>query len=830
MDTEKAIEELLSKMTLHEKVVCCHATTKFTAGGVGRLGIPALAMSDGPHGVREEICADSWDSVGGDKDYATYLPPASALASTWSRECAAKFGTVLGSEARERGKDVILGPGMNIVRTPLCGRNFEYFSEDPLLAGKLSAEEIRNIQENGTAACAKHFALNSQEMCRTTVDARCDERTLREIYLPAFELAVKEGGCLTVMGAYNRYNGQYCCQNDRLLNGILKGDWGFRYAVVSDWNGVHDTMEAARGGMEIEMGTYRPWNEYYLADDFEKAVAEGSVDLAVLDDKVRRILRVMFEVGLLGEKSRPAGERNTPRNCGYAQDIAEEAAVLLKNDCQLLPLDKTKVKKLLVVGDNATRKHHYGGQSSAIKCRYEVTPLEGLKNFLKGSDVEIGYFRGYPSSGAGGEVIPNELMGLTDEGAGTRGWICRIFDNHWRKGEPVCVLPMTSPEFDPEKMLPDSLKGKDYGVSIEGFLTPKETADWTFYLQGNSQSFLAVPPVNWIEVCKSEDDVAGSVTRTLQAGQTYRLVILVNIYVDLPVYPVKLTANVCAVGQACAHVDDSALLKAAGEVDAVLFFGGLSHTYDSEESDRKDMRLPDGQNELIESLAKINRKMAVVMVSGSPVEMPWVERVPAIVQMWYAGQEGGHAMARILFGEVSPSGKLPVTFPKNYGDTPTGRNGDYQEDVCNYKEGVLVGYRHYDYFGIEPLFPFGHGLSYTTFKVEEPVLVSQDKEGNVVCSCQVVNTGDRSGKCVVQLYVEAPKDAEVIRPVRELREFAKTSLLAPGDTEKLTFKLTPRAWQYFHPVTRQWTRTPGEYKIQFAFSSREMQKSLAIRF
>lgn len=830
MDAEKAIEELLSQMTLHEKVVCCHAATKFTSGGVERLGIPGISMSDGPHGVREEIRADCWDAVGGDADFSTYLPPASALAATWSRECAAKFGTVLGSEARDRRKDIILGPGVNIVRTPLCGRNFEYFSEDPVVAGKLSAVEIRNIQENGTAACVKHFALNSQELCRTTVNARCDERTLREIYLPAFEMAVKEGRALAVMGAYNLYNGQYCCQNDRLLNGILKGEWGFRYAVVSDWNGVHGTMEAARGGLDVEMGTSRPWNEYFLADDFEKALEDGAIDMAVVDDKVRRILRVMFEVGLLGDKARPAGERNTPRNCRYAQDIAEEAAVLLKNDRQFLPLDKSKVRKILVVGDNATRKHHYGGQSSAIKCRYEVTPLEGLEKYLKDSGVEIEYFRGYPSNGTCGERIPNELMGLTDAGAGIRGWLCKIYDNHWRKGEPVCVLPMDSPEFNPEQMLPDSLKGKDYGVMLEGYLTPRETADWTFYLQGNSQSCLAVPPVDWIGVCKSEDDITGGVIQTLQAGQTYHLLIPVRIYVDMPMYPVKLTAKIRAVGQEASHADNSALMKAAKEADAVLFFGGLSHTYDSEGADRKDMRLPDGQNELIKALAEVNRKLAVVMLSGSPVEMPWVDQVPAIVQMWFAGQEGGQAIAKVLFGDVNPSGKLPVTFPKAYGDTPTGRNGDYQEAVCDYKEGVLVGYRHYDYYGIEPLFPFGHGLSYTTFEVSEPAIVSQGEDGTVTCSCKVVNTGSRSGKCVVQLYVEAPKSDDVIRPLRELREFAKTAELAPGATETLTFRLAPRAWQYFHPVTRQWTRTPGEYRIRFAFSSRELKKSLAIRF
>ena len=310
---EQQIQALLEKMTPAEKVNMCHAVTKFTSGGVPRLGIPPLSMSDGPHGVREEIAADSWDAVGGDQDYATYLPTGTALAATWSRECARLFGEVLGSEARDRGKDVILGPGVNMVRSPLCGRNFEYYGEDPYQAGELAAESIQGIQSQGTAACVKHFALNSQELRRHDVNATCSERALRELYLPAFESAVIRGGAMTLMGAYNRFRGQKCCQNDYLLNQILKKEWGFDGVVISDWAGVTDTFEAARNGMDIEMGTGEEYCNYHLADPFLRAVENGEIEMAVLDDKVRRILRLMFRLGMIGDGNpRPAGERNTP--------------------------------------------------------------------------------------------------------------------------------------------------------------------------------------------------------------------------------------------------------------------------------------------------------------------------------------------------------------------------------------------------------------------------------------------------------------------------------------------------------------------------------------
>ncbi|MBN2713956.1 MAG: glycoside hydrolase family 3 protein, partial [Planctomycetes bacterium] len=384
------IDELLGKMTVAEKVFLCHASTKFSVKGIERLGIPDIVMSDGPHGVRREISLDSWDPVDTDEDFSTYLPTGTALAATWNTEMARLHGEVLGAESRERGKDIILGPGFNIVRSPICGRNFEYYSEDPCHISKLVPHAVKGAQSQGVAACAKHYALNSQEKNRSGVNALASERALREIYLPGFEAAVVEGEVLTVMGSYNKFRGQWCCQNDYLLNKILKDEWGFKGATVSDWNGVHDTYEAAYCGMDIEMGTALPYEKYYLAKPFEEAIERGEIDVEVVDDKVRRILHVLFEIGAIGEKknSRPAGERNTDKHHEACRTIAREAMVLLKNEGGVLPLDPAKLKKVLVVGDNAVVRHHSGGQSSAVKALYEITPLEGITNVL-GDGVEV---------------------------------------------------------------------------------------------------------------------------------------------------------------------------------------------------------------------------------------------------------------------------------------------------------------------------------------------------------------------------------------------------------------------------------------------------------
>lgn len=820
---EKQIQALLEEMTPAEKVNMCHAVTKFTSGGVPRLGIPPLSMSDGPHGVREEIAADSWDAVGGDQDYATYLPTGTALAATWNRECARLFGEVLGAEARDRGKDVILGPGVNMVRSPLCGRNFEYYGEDPYQAGELAAEAIQGIQSQGTAACVKHFALNSQELRRHEVNATCSERALRELYLPAFESAVVKGGAMTLMGAYNRFRGQKCCQNDYLLNQILKKEWGFDGVVISDWAGVTDTFEAARNGMDIEMGTGEEYHNYYLADPFLRAVENGEIEMAVLDDKVRRILRLMFRLGVIGDGSRrPAGERNTPAHQAAARAIASEAITLLKNEKSLLPLDAGKIRRLLVVGDNADCRHHFGGHSSAVKALYEVTPLEGLKRLLEGAGVEIRSFRGYPVGSGAGLPIPSSLMGIVDAGAGTRGWSCEIYDNHRRIGEPVRSLPLESPEFDPAKDLPEELRGKDFGVMIKGVLTPKKSEAWTFVLDGCSQACLGCEGVNFVENCKSEENVCGTATLPLEAGRSYKLEIPVNLHVGMPIYPVRLTAVPGGVG--AADVKDEELFAAAREADAVLFFGGLNHTFDAEGSDRKDMALHDGQNELISALAGINPRLAVVLVGGSPVEMPWIDEVPAVVQMWYAGMEAGNAIADVLFGRVNPSGKLPFTFPKRLADSPAHALDDYQPLICHYAEDLLMGYRWFDTKQIEPLFPFGHGLSYTAFEYGEPVVETDGDE--VVLRMKLANVGSRSGRETVQLYIAPPKSA-FLRPAQELKGFAKVAL-EPGESREVEIRLNARSFAIYHLDKREWFVEPGRYLLRLGASSRDIRREIAV--
>ena len=812
----RQVEALLKQLTLAEKIRLCHAVTKFSSGGVKRLGIPALTMSDGPHGVREEIAANSWDAAGRLDDFATYLPTGTALAATWSEECAEKFGNVLGAEARKRGKDVILGPGVNLARTPLCGRNFEYYGEDPYLAGKMAASMIRAVQSQGTAACVKHFALNSQELRRHEVEARCDERTLRELYLPAFEIAVKEGDVMAVMGAYNLFRGQHCCQNETLLNSILKREWGFDGVTISDWAGVHDTLEAARGGMDIEMGTNAPYSDYYLADPLKKAVERGIVEPSVIDDKARRILRMMFRLGILGDTPRPKGKLNAPEHQAAAKDIALEAITLLKNRGNLLPLQPKKLKKLLVVGDNAVRQHHFGGQSSAVKALYEITPLEGIKNLLKDTPVEVEFFRGYPTS-TGSAPIPTRLLSIADPGAGTRGWKCEIYDNHNRRGTPVAVLPLESAEFDPERDLPQELKGKDYGVKMKTTLTPDKSEIWEFSLDGISQANLSCCGVNWVDNCKSEENCRGISRVELVAGESYDLEIQINLHVNIPVYPVRLGVRY---GDDLNNSEiDSSLRKAAETADAILFFGGLDHTADVEGGDRKDMELHGGQNELIAELAAINSRIAVVLVGGSPVEMPWAGKVRSIVQMWYAGMECGNAIAEILFGKVCPSGKLPMTFPKKLADSPAHALGDYAPLVCNYSEGLMMGYRWFDAKKSDVLFCFGHGLSYTQFEYSEMEI--SEKNGEILVSVNVSNIGIKKGAETVQLYV-APPQCRFVRPPQELKGFKKCKL-APGKSKKVTFTLDFRSFAYYNPEIGDWEAAPGKYEIRLGSSSRDIR-------
>jgi len=691
---EARVDDLLPRLTLEEKVSMVHAESTFSVPGVPRLGIPKLWMDDGPMGVRAEV-GEGFRRLDRTDDFATALPATLGLAATFDTDLAAAYGTVIGQEAKQRGKNIMLGPSLNIQRTPLCGRNFEYMGEDPFLTSRMAVNYIRGEQAQGVGSSAKHFAANNQEVQRGSIDVEMDERTLREIYLPAFRAAVEEADVLTVMGAYNLFRGQHCCENAYLLNTVLKGEWGFRGLVMSDWGGVHSTELAALNGMDMEMGSRPPYSGNYLANPFLAGLKSGRFPISVLDDKVRRHLSVMFRLNLIRDPSLPAappaatGEVSTREHRDVARRVAEASIVLLKND-RLLPLAVAGLKTIAVIGANADAKFAGGGGAATIKARYEITALEGITS-RAGSGVKIIYAAGYTAP-RGGRDRP--------------------------------------------------------GVSVP------------------------IPP----------DDT----------------------------------------GLAAAAV------TAAKSADVVIFVGGLNHEggYDREASDRPDLKLPAGQDDLLQKIVAANPRTAVVFMGGGAVEMgPWLAQVPALLYAWYPGMEGGTALARVLFGDVNPSGRLPCTFPKKLADSPAHALNAYPgvNGTVRYVEGLFVGYRWYDSKQIEPLFPFGFGLSYTRYSYEN-LKVSEvpGTDGpHVAVEFELANTGSREGAEVAQIYVEQVQPS-LPRPAKELKGFRKISL-QPGARQRVTLTLDRRALAFYDPERKGWVAESGDFKILVGASSRDIR-------
>ncbi|MBW3089721.1 beta-glucosidase [Bifidobacterium miconisargentati] len=689
---------LLAELTLDEKIDMIHAAGLFRTEGVPRLGIPPFKMDDGPMGPREELHNDNWAPLYNTRDRVTYLPSGSAVASTWNRDLAHKAGQVLGAEARGRGKDVILGPSINIKRSPLCGRNFEYMSEDPYLTGEQGVAFIQGVQESDVAACAKHYAANSQETDRLEVDETISERALREIYLPAFEDAVKRGGVLSLMGAYNLVNGEQCCESGRLLDDILRGEWGFRGFVVSDWSAVKRTVASARVGLDVEMSVTPNFDEYYFANPLRKAMAAGEVSETDIDVKVERVLAVMDALHMLpdtdadsagdsaGDRpARKAGSYATLAHAQAALDVARESIVLLKNDADesgrtLLPLDERSLRRVLVVGANADRIHSNGGGSAVIKALHEVTPILGLNGQL-GGNVEIEYALGYDAK----QVVQ---------------------DDSWQE--------------------------------------------------------------------ESLENSVGSATDDAERA---------------------------------AHLREEAVTLAreyAAAGDPVIFVGGLDHEHDLEGRDRETIALPYGQDELISTLLDVAPDTILVFVAGSPVAMPWADHARAIVWNWYNGTESGTALAETLLGRVNPSGHLPETFPIALEDSPAHSIGTFGPGLhVRYDEDIYVGYRYFSTRGVPVRFPFGHGLSYTTFAYAD--LDVRRVDGDVRIAFTVTNTGKRAGKAVPQVYFGLEGTGED-RPAKELRGFAKVTL-EPGESRQVELVL-PAA-----KALRYWSNETGEYAL-----------------
>lgn len=691
LSMEERIRFLLENMTLEEKIGMIHGAQLFQTKGVERLNIPPLVMSDGPMGVRQEFEPASWAARGLSDDYVTYLPCNSALASTWNRKLAHEIGSVLGEEARGRGKDVILAPGINIKRSPLCGRNFEYFSEDPYLTGKLAAAFIRGVQEWDVAACVKHFAANNQETKRLWVDVKVDEKALREIYLPAFRDCLTEGGALSLMGAYNLLEGEHCCQSKRLLNGILREEWGYEGVVISDWGAVHDTRLAAESGLDIEMSVTDNFDQYFMAEPLKEAVKKGEIPERVIDEKVIRILMLMMRLHMMDE-GRKSGSYNTPEHRRTALEAARESVVLLKNEKNRLPLCEEKIKRLLVVGDNGERLHAVGGGSAEIKALYEISPLMGLKMLL-GGNVKVDFVRGYCSN--------------RQEQSGS-----------WQE------------------------------TSLEnGSETAQETG-----------------PENGGDMAQETGLKNGGDMAQEGAAETAESIALRRE----------------AVSRAAEH-----------DYDAVIFVGGLNHDQDSEGNDRRDMKLPYGQDRLICELLDVRPDTVIVLVGGSPVEMgAWADRAQAIVWSYYAGMEGGRALAEVLLGRVNPSGRLPETFYKTHTDCSAHCLGEFPgKKTVAYREGIFVGYRYNETFGVKPRFCFGHGLSYTEFAYENGRL--EEKDGSCCAVCEVSNRGSREGLEVVQVY-RMPRQAGKERPAKELAGFEKVRLM-PGETASVYVRIDREA-------------------------------------
>jgi len=707
---EERIDDALSRMSLKQKIAILHAHSKFSSPGVPALGIPELWTDDGPMGVRPEVLWDEWDQAGWTNDSCTAFPALTCLAATWNPEIAYLYGKSIGEEARYREKDVLLGPGVNIYRTPLCGRNFEYFGEDPLLASVMAGQYVKGVQSNGVAVCVKHFAANNHEHNRHTTNSIVSDRALYEIYLPAFKAAV-DAGAWSLMGGYNLVNGQHATYNQRLVNDILKGEWGFDGVVISDWGAVHDTRQAVDGGLDMEFGTGtngltskgNPYDYYYLANNYYNGVRDGIYSEEQLNDKVRRVLRLTMRTAM--NPNKPCGSINSPEHHMACRRIGQEGVVLLRNEDNTLPISVDKVRSIAVIGENAIKRMTVGGGSSSLKAQYEIHPLEGLQARF-GNDINIIYERGYV------------------------GDTCTFYNNVWTK---------------------------------------QHLAD--------------------------------------------------------PRTPEQLKADA---------------LKAAKTADMVLFIGGLNKSdhQDTEGNDRLTLDLPYGQNELIEALAETNPNIVVVNISGTGVAMPWLDKVKAVIQGWYLGNETGNTLASILAGDVNPSGKLPYTYYASLDQCGAHKLGEYpgtlrhdpvEGDVIdmNYNEDIFVGYRFIDKNKFKPTFPFGYGLSYTTFGYGKASIDRKKGSADDVftVSIPVTNTGDRAGSEVVQLYISDLKSS-LARPVKELKGFAKVNL-KPGQTETVTFEIGRDQLCFFDDKAHQWIVEPGKFEALIGASSADIRSKVA---
>lgn len=799
---DERVADLMPRLTADEKLSLLTGTG-FTTHPIPRLGIPAMTMVDAGQGVR--------GGPKGNMGPATAFPCGAAMASTWDTDLIRRIGAAIGVEARNKGDgaQVLLGPAVNIHRSPLGGRNGEYFSEDPYLAGRLAVPYIQGMQSTGVAACIKHYACNNQETQRMSVDARVSERALREIYLPAFEAGVTEGGVWTLMSSYNQINGHHASANEYLLKDVLKTGWKFDGLVMSDWGGVHET-DVAKYGNDLEM----PGGKWATPEKLKAALADGSLSPADVDESARRVLKTVIRVGLLDNPPKPDHSLvNSKEHADLAREGATEGIILLKNAGNLLPLDRAKTRKIAVIGKPATDLVVGALGSPYVRPAHTTEIFDGIKS-LVGENVQVVH-----DDAVIGSRIPSGIAFLP--GTTTPGFKAEYFKGTKLEGDPVLTRTDADISFTTED-------GQHWEGAPAGQFSVRWTADlkvpasgkYTFSLRGDDGFRMKIDGQQLFARWKNGGASNKFHTVELTAGDIHK--VEVEYFQDR--------------GDAIAQLQwitpqDAAFpgaASAAKDADAVVLCLSTMRG-EGEGNDRESMDLPNYQDELVKSVLAVNKNVVIVLNNGTPVTMKqWAVQTPAILETWFPGQEGGAALASILFGDANPSGKLATTLAVSREDYPDAANFPGDEKTVKYEEGIYVGYRHFDKKRIEPLFPFGHGLSYTTFSYAN-AKVSGDlsPEGTVTVTADITNSGARPGSEVVQLYVH-PEAGSVDRPVRELKGFARVTL-KPGETKPVTFTLKPRDLAYFDVAGKEWKADAGEYTLEIAASSRDIRQTTRLK-
>jgi beta-glucosidase len=798
------IEKLLAELTVEEKVSLLAGEDWWHVNAIERLGIPQLKVSDGPAGVRGAHMSGGPASAS--------FPCGTALGATWDTELIHEVGVAIAAELRSKGATVVLAPTVNLHRTPLAGRNFECYSEDPVLSAKLSAAYIHGVQSEGMATTVKHFVANDSEFERMTISSEVPERALRELYLVPFESAVN-AGTLAIMTGYNKVYGTWCGENAPLMETIAREEWGYDGMFMSDWFGTHTTVEAANAGLDLEM----PGPPVHRGQALLKAVEAGDVSDDVLNERVRRVLQLAERTGVLdGAGPTPEVYDDDPARGELLRRVAARAIVLLRNEDKVLPLKAKKLEKVAVVGPLAATASTQGGGSAGVLSPYTVSPLQGLQAAL-GDGVKILHARGATLGRSANHIDPNQWGG---------GLRVTYFAGGALKGKPVHEELSPRSAFRWSRQFEPAGKGKAWSAHLEGTFTAEFAGPHTFSARRVDKVRLWVGDSVEVDEWDTPADrrnVAGTVD--LKAGESvsvrldYASTLAENIFGSLLDIRVLEPIPEDLIGPA---------VKAAKKADVAIVVVGMDSTWESEGFDRKNIELPPGQNELISAVAKVNKQTIVVVNAGAPVAMPWRDEVAAIVQLWYLGQEAGNALADVLTGAVDASGRLPTTFPHRLEDIPAMLNYPGENGEVLYGEGLYIGYRAFDQTKIEPLYPFGFGLSYTTFKFGEPT-VSSPTTGpgkGLTVSVPVTNTGKRAGDCVVQLYVR-DVESSLVRPEKELKGFGRVHLDA-GATGTVAIALDDRAFQFWDPAPHDWRVEAGEFELLIGASAADVRRNVRI--